>query len=150
MQEINESVRKGFLHHNTLIIRIHDVDILFRFYYSVNLIIINIRGTVFRNRLEMVFIKAEFTLLSSNQLVLQEHFGHSFVGAKKQIPVEENQIETTHGSPKVVTVYQTKNGCHKQQNIEYGQKNDNFLVLKTKRPVETHELLFGIEAFYGI
>ena len=66
MQEINESVWNRFWHHNTLIIRIHDIDILFRFYDSVDLIIINIRGTVFRNRLEMIIIKAEFTLLSSN------------------------------------------------------------------------------------
>ena len=63
---------------------------------------------------------------------------------------EENQINTTQSSPKGVTIYQTKNGCRNQQEIEYRQNDNHFLVLKAKRPVETHELLFGIETFYGI
>ena len=66
MQEIDESVRYWFWHHNTLIIRIHDIDILFRFYDSVDFIIINVRGTIFRNRLEMVIIKAKFAFLIGN------------------------------------------------------------------------------------
>lgn len=66
MQEINETVGNRFLHHNALVIRIHDVDILFGFYDLVDFIIINVRGTVFRNRLEMVIIKAEFAYLIGN------------------------------------------------------------------------------------
>jgi hypothetical protein len=72
------------------------------------------------------------------------------VSVAEQIPVEKDQVKTSNRGPDVTAVNQTEHSQGNQQDIQYRQENNDFLVPKAKGSVEAHELLYRVQAFYAV
>jgi hypothetical protein len=98
----------------------------------------------------MVLEKQELALLPGNLRVSHKYLGHPLVSAAEQIPVEKDQVKTGNRGPDVTAVNQTEHSQGNQQDIQYRQENNDFLVPKAKGSVEAHELLYRVQAFYAV